>query len=199
MTESSRRYRIVLLGPPGSGKGTLGQALSSTLGIAHISTGDMLREFLADAPATSQWLADDLSRGEFAPDLLALKLVRERIQNAGSRGFILDGFPRNLAQVDLLDQLYQPEDDSIDVAFNLAVPVQTLLKRISERAKIEDRKDDSNQVVLARIAIYRERTLAVVERLRAERQLVDLDGTLSPEAVLKAAMDALNLHAQHDR
>jgi adenylate kinase len=145
--------RVIFLGAPGAGKGTQAEKLARLLGVPRISTGDMLREHVANDTPVGRNAAPYLERGELVPDDVLLDMIKDRIaQPDCARGYILDGFPRTLPQAEGLEQLAHGTTDA--VVFNMVVPREELLRRLSGRG----RDDDQAAAVARRLAEYDERT-----------------------------------------
>jgi adenylate kinase len=144
---------VIFLGAPGAGKGTQAEKLARLLGVPRISTGDMLREHVANDTSVGRTAAPYLERGELVPDDVLLEMIRVRIaQPDCARGYILDGFPRTLPQAEGLERLTDGTSDAI--VFNMVVPREELLRRLSGRG----RDDDKAEAVARRLAEYDERT-----------------------------------------
>ena len=176
--------RIVFLGAPGSGKGTQASRLRTELGLAHISTGDLLRAAVGAGTPLGLKAKAVMESGNLVSDEIVLGMLEERIaQPDAHAGFILDGYPRNLAQCEalegLLDRLRQP----LDVALLLAVPSDLLFERLAGRAAAEGRKDDKPETVRERLRVYEAQTAPVVEHFRALGTLVEVDGVGSMDEV----------------
>ncbi|MBV8884372.1 MAG: adenylate kinase [Chroococcidiopsidaceae cyanobacterium CP_BM_RX_35] len=176
--------RLILLGPPGSGKGTQAKALAACWHIPHISTGDILRQAVQDGTPLGLQAQSYQERGELVPDSLVMDLVRERLNQPDTNsGWILDGFPRNLAQASFLDELLQKlAQYSVDVV-SLEVPDEVLIERMRERGKKEGRKDDTEDVIRHRLEVYREQTAPLILYYRERQQLTSVNGAQSLPAV----------------
>jgi adenylate kinase len=169
--------RLVLLGAPGSGKGTQAARLKEHLQVPHISTGDLLRAEVAAGSKLGLEAREVMARGELVSDAILLGMLESRLSQADTAGgFILDGYPRNLAQADALDGLLQRIGQPMDYAVQLEVPTELLVERIAGRAKAEGRADDSPDSVRTRLRIYDEQTAPVIEFYRAHGQLTVIDG-----------------------
>jgi adenylate kinase len=181
---------IVFLGPPGSGKGTQAMRLTSALGIAHISTGDMLRGAVAAGSPMGQRVDAILKCGELVSDEVIAGLVEERIQAADCRaGFLLDGFPRTLAQAELLDRALERHAVSLDVVVALEVPQAELTERLTSRG--EGRDDDKPEVIAHRLNVYRDQTAPLVDLYEGRGVLRRVDGVGTMEAVATRVADAV--------
>jgi len=190
--------RLILLGPPGAGKGTQAERLVEKNGIIQLSTGDMLRAAVAAGSPDGLEAKDLMARGQLCPDGLVVKIVADRIsQPDAQRGFILDGFPRTVSQAEALEQMLEQKDMKLDAVIELAVDENALLARVEGRARDAAaagkplRSDDAPEVVARRIADYRE----VTSRLRPfymERGIyASVDGMAPIEDVARAIDEVL--------
>jgi len=156
--------RIVLLGAPGSGKGTQAKLLIEELGIPHISTGELLRAAVAAGSSLGQKAKAIMDAGELVSDDLMLQLIEERLgQPDAAAGFILDGYPRNLAQAEALDEVLGRLDLAVQEAVQIDVDTDMIVERINKRAADEGRSDDSEEVVRNRMQIYEDQTAPVID------------------------------------
>lgn len=170
--------RIVLFGPPGSGKGTQAVQLKQRLGVPHISTGDLLRAAVKAGSPLGLKVKAVMEAGQLVSDDLMLDLLEDRFaQPDAEAGFILDGYPRNLVQANALDALLARIGQPLDLALLLEVPHELIVERLAGRAAAEGRKDDDPATVRARLKVYEEQTAPVAEFYRTRGQLTVLDGT----------------------
>ena len=181
--------RILILGPQGSGKGTQAKRIAAAHGIAHVATGDILRHAVAERTELGLRVAPILERGDLVPDELMIDLIRERLERED--GFVLDGFPRTLAQAEALDSMLAGIGKPIDVVLLLAVGDDVAVQRLHGRALEEGRSDDSPEVIANRLRLYHELTEPVVERYRDAGTLVDVDGERAMDDVEEQIEQAL--------
>ena len=185
---------LLVLGPQGSGKGTQAQRLSADHGIPHVSTGDMFRAAIAAGTDLGRRVEPILAAGELVPDELTVALIRERLsQPDAARGFVLDGFPRNLAQAEELDAMLAEIGRTLDAILFFDIPDGVALERLLGRAEEEARHDDRPEAIERRLEIYHEQTEPVVERYRTTGKLVPLHAARSVGEVAAEIADALEL------
>lgn len=171
---------LIFLGPPGSGKGTQAQLLSEELKIPHISTGEMLRQAIADQTSLGRKAQQYVDQGELVPDELLLDLIQERLSYDDTQnGWILDGFPRSVPQATFLDHLLAGLSQFSKQAINLEVPDEVLIERLLSRG----RKDDNQETIRRRLEVYREKTQPVLDYYRQQDQLYSVDGNQLPGKV----------------
>ena len=185
---------LLVLGPQGSGKGTQAKRIAVDYGIAHVATGDMFRAAIAEGSELGTAVEAILARGELVPDDLTVSLIRDRLaREDAASGFVLDGFPRTLAQADALDAMLAEEGRAIDAIlfFDLADDVAT--ERMLGRASHEGRPDDAPEAIRRRLELYHEQTAPVVERYRTTGKLVPLHAAWSIDAVYAEIQQALRL------
>lgn len=169
--------RLVLLGPPGSGKGTQAARLKVELGVPHISTGDMLRAAVAAGTPQGLKAKEVMNAGKLVSDDILLGMLEERLsQDDVKNGFILDGYPRNLAQADALDHLLAKIGQPLDAVVKLDVPNEVIIGRCEIRFKAEHRHDDDPEVVRDRLQIYAEQTAPVADFFARRGKLQVVDG-----------------------
>lgn len=184
--------RIVLLGPPGSGKGTQAALLKERLGVPHISTGDLLRTAVAEGTELGKQAKAAMDAGELVSDELMLGLIEEKLgQPEVEPGFILDGYPRNQAQAESLDKLLDRLGQPIDRALELVVDEEQIVERLAKRAEEEGRSDDTEDVIRNRLAVYREKTAPISRHYAEKGILVRVDGVGEIEAINQRLAAAL--------
>jgi adenylate kinase len=190
---------ILLLGPQGSGKGTQAKRIAAEYDLPHVSTGDMFRRAIADDSALGRRVRPILERGDLVPDDLTIALIRERLgAEDAQRGFVLDGFPRNLAQAGALDEMLHDEGRALDAVLDLQVSDEVARARMLSRAQLEGRVDDTPEVIARRLAIYHDRTKPIAEHYRAQGILVGLHGERTIDEVfseIQQALDAVEARA----
>jgi adenylate kinase len=185
--------RIVLLGAPGSGKGTQGEKLAAHFGIPKVSTGDALRAAVAAGTELGKRAKATMDAGQLVANEIVIGIVEERLgQPDASKGFILDGFPRNTAQAEVLDALLarlgQP---TIDKAVHLAVTDEEIIKRLLDRAQKEGRADDKEDVIRHRIKVYNDETHPLLEYYEAQGKLVTVPGVGGLDEIFARVIDVL--------
>lgn len=169
--------RLVLLGAPGSGKGTQAEILKTELGVPHVSTGDLLRAAVKAGSPLGLKAKAVMEAGQLVSDDIVLAMLEERLaQPDAVAGFILDGYPRNVAQCQALQALLARIRQPLEVAIKLDVPSELIVARIAGRAAAQGRKDDTPEVVRDRLRIYAEQTEPVADYFAKEGQLKVVDG-----------------------
>jgi adenylate kinase len=187
--------RLILLGPPGAGKGTQAQRLVAKYGLVQLSTGDMLRDAVKAGTALGRQVKDIMAGGGLCPDEVVVGIVEERIQQPDARkGFILDGFPRTVPQAAALDRFLSEKDLLLDAVIELRVDEEALVKRIENRiaemkARGEALRDDDNPEVLRqRLDAYRRQTAPLINYYRDKNLLRTVNG-MAPIPEVTAAID----------
>jgi adenylate kinase len=184
--------RIVFLGPPGSGKGTQASRLAKRLGVPAISTGEILRESVRKQTPLGQKAQSIMERGELVPDDLIVAMIGERLAERDARGgFILDGFPRTLAQARSFETMLSGNGDALSAVLNFSVPEAQLVERMLGRAQAEGRADDRPETIRERMRVYREKTEPLVGFYRDRDLLAEIDGTGSVSEVAARVEDAV--------
>jgi len=164
--------RILLIGPPGAGKGTQAALLAKHFGIPAISTGDIFRENVRNETPLGLEAKAFMDRGEYVPDTLTNALVRDRLnQDDAAAGFLLDGYPRTIDQVQELDDILEETEAKLDVVVQLTADAEELLIRLSGRAQEQGRSDDTPDVIKRRLDVYEEQTAPLID-IYASRSLV---------------------------
>jgi adenylate kinase len=180
--------RLLIIGPPGSGKGTQAHRLSEQLGIVEISTGDMFRTHLAAHTPLGIQAEKYLDSGNLVPDHVTTAMVRERLSRQDvSNGFLLDGYPRTVAQMHDLDAILKGTGNALEAVLEVTVGDEEIVRRLLLRAGIEGRTDDTEDVIRHRLRLYREETEPVIAHY-AERGIVcRVDGAADIDRVTASA------------
>jgi adenylate kinase len=184
--------RLLFMGPPGAGKGTQAQIVADRFGIPAISTGDIFRANVANNTELGIEAKRYMDAGEYVPDSLTNLMVRNRIDEPDAvKGFLLDGYPRTLAQVDELDGMIRYTGHRLDAVVVLVVDPAELIARLTARAKTEGRADDTEEVIRRRQEVYIEQTEPLIEVYRARGLLREVDGLGEVDDVTERILDAL--------
>lgn len=180
--------RILLAGAPGAGKGTQAALVSFELDVPHISSGDVVRETIASGAPAGAAVRDAVARGDLVPDEALVEILRPTLAAATSQGgYVLDGFPRTVAQAKALLDAGDAHDAALDVVVHLDVPDVVLIARLRERG----RDDDTEAVIEHRLAVYREQTLPMLDWFEQRRQLVVVHGDAPVDAVHDAVVGGI--------
>ncbi len=213
---------LILLGAPGSGKGTLAELLSSELAAAHISPGDILREEAKQGNPLGKIATPFMEKGELVPDEIILKMMERRLSQPDcQKGFILDGFPRTLPQAEELDETLRKSNRNIDFALEFEISEQIAIKRLEGRrvcsvcgadfniytkpprktdmcdvcgSRLFQRRDDQQQVISNRLRVYRQETLPVKEYYNHQGKLIRINSEPGPDVVLKRILKLLEFN-----
>ncbi len=176
--------RWILLGPPGSGKGTQAKRLATKHRVAHLSTGDILRAEVTAGTELGKRAKTYMDAGDLVPDQLILDMIRRRLAAMESKSeFILDGFPRNTVQADALNRMLDELNLPLDRAILVEVSDTEIRKRLVGRAELEHRSDDSRDVIAHRLEVFRKQTAPLVEYYERRGLLARLNGERSIDAV----------------
>jgi adenylate kinase len=183
---------LLLLGVQGSGKGTQAKRLAAEYGLEHLSTGDMLRQAIAEDTALGRRVKPILEAGDLVPDDLMIELIRKRLEAPGAAvGFILDGFPRTMAQADALDSMLAEIERPLSVVLELQVPDDVAIQRLRKRAVEEGRSDDTPEAIANRIDLYHRETKPLVSHYRLAGNLVGIHGDRSENEVFSEIQQAV--------
>lgn len=175
---------IILIGPPGAGKGTQAKMLERSLGLPQVSTGDLFRYNLKNETDLGKLARSYMDKGELVPDEVTVAMVKDRLAQADAAdGAILDGFPRTQAQADALESLLGEIGGRITVVPNIIVDREELVQRLLKRAQIEGRADDSEDTIRTRMRVYEEQTKPLLDYYEKRGLVVNVNGRQSIEAV----------------
>ncbi len=211
---------IILLGPPGAGKGTLAESLRDETDFIHVSTGDMLRAAIKAGSPIGPGAKVFMEKGELVPDPVILSIIKERIaQAAGDARFMFDGFPRTLEQAKLFDQLLTEIGGTLLKVVNMSVPDDMLIRRLSGRrickacgavyhmvnippktegicdndgAELYQRPDDNEETVRNRLSVYKNQTAPLISYYREQDLILDVDASMTPGSTYAFTLEALN-------
>jgi len=184
--------RLIIVGPPGAGKGTQASRIAASFGIPAISTGDIFRANIKNETDLGKQVKDILSSGGYVTDQVTNAIVRDRLhEDDAAQGFLLDGYPRTLPQVDALDAMLAEDGHALDAVLELTVDEEAVVQRLIKRAEIEGRSDDTEQVIRERQAIYRKETAPLAELYGQRGLLVQVDGMGEVDEVTTRIEEAL--------
>jgi adenylate kinase len=184
---------MLLMGPPGAGKGTQAKTVAEHFGIPAISTGDIFRANVSRGTELGKKAEEYMDAGEYVPDEVTNLMVRARIDEPDAApGFLLDGYPRTLAQVEELDGMIAFTGHRLDAAVVLTVDQDEVVQRLLQRAAVEGRADDTEDVIRRRQEVYAEQTEPLIEVYRERNLLVEVDGMGEVDEVSKRIFDALD-------
>ncbi|RIQ12179.1 adenylate kinase [Jiangella rhizosphaerae] len=184
--------RLLIMGPPGAGKGTQAELVAKRFAVPAISTGDIFRSNIADQTELGREVKSYLDSGRYVPDELTNEVVRDRLSQADvADGFLLDGYPRTLSQVDFLDKVLAEQGHELDHVIVLDVDVDEVVKRLHQRAIQEGRSDDSPEVIRERQEVYLQQTAPLIAVYRDRGLVFEVDGLGSVEEVQQRVADAI--------
>ncbi len=184
--------RLLLLGPPGAGKGTQAARLVERLGLPQVSTGEMLRAAVAEGSEICKRAQTVMDRGELVSDEIVIEVAKERLSQDDAReGFILDGFPRTAVQAGALDGLLEELGQKLERCIALIVDPEIVVQRLLRRAELEGRADDNEQTIRNRMEVYRGQTEPLVAYYSDRGVLVEVDGMGDVETVAAAIQGAI--------
>jgi adenylate kinase len=177
---------LILLGPPGAGKGTQGYRLSERYNIPEISTGDILRSAVHKGTPLGREAKSYMDRGALVPDEVMIGIIRERLaQDDTERGFILDGFPRTVAQAEALSRLSEEQQRPIEHVISIEVPQEELLQRLAGRRQLEGRQDDTDEAIRHRLEVYERETAPLIDYYRRQGLLRCIVGVGSIDEIFQ--------------
>lgn len=185
--------RLILLGPPGAGKGTQAAAVAVRLGVPAISTGDIFRSNVSEGTRLGRMAQRFMDAGEYVPDEVTNEMVRDRLAADDAReGFLLDGYPRTPAQVEELDQMLAEQEAALDAVVELTVDTDEVVTRLLKRATLQGRSDDTEEVVRRRLEVYAEQTAPLTQLYAGRGLLRQVDGMGDVDDVTKRLLTALD-------
>ncbi|MCB0919468.1 MAG: adenylate kinase [Actinobacteria bacterium] len=184
--------RIVLMGPPGAGKGTQAAAISGSLGIPHISTGEIFRKNVGEGTELGKEAQKYMEKGEYVPDSVTNAMVKDRLaQPDAANGFLLDGYPRTAEQVQELNTMLAETGLKLDKCVEITADTDEVVQRLLKRAELEGRPDDTEEVIRRRMEVYAEQTAPLTAMYAEQGILVQVDGMGGVEEVTERLLAAL--------
>jgi adenylate kinase len=184
--------RIIMMGPPGAGKGTQAKVVADRFGIPAISTGDIFRSNVSEGTELGRKAKEYMDAGEYVPDELTNLMVRNRIDESDAEpGFLLDGYPRTLAQVEELDGMIKHTGHALDAVVVLTVDNEEVIQRLLQRAETDGRSDDTEEVIRRRQEVYAEQTEPLIDVYKDRNLLIEVDGVGDVDKVTSRIFDAL--------
>ncbi|SKB83609.1 Adenylate kinase [Arthrobacter sp. 31Cvi3.1E] len=184
--------RLIIMGPPGSGKGTQAEHLARHFGIPAISTGDLFRAHVRDRTELGLEASAFMDKGEFVPDHVTTDMLKQRMEEPDAAdGFLLDGYPRTVIQIGALDEMLAARGQPLEVVLALTAPAGELLARMLRRAQEQGRSDDTEDVIQRRLELYREETQPVLTAYTKRGILLTVEGTGERESITRAAIAAV--------
>ncbi len=180
------KNKLLFLGPPGAGKGTQANLYCSKYGLDHLSTGDLLRDEVSSGSVLGLQAAEIMNKGELVSDELVLSIVERRLEKA-KKGWLLDGFPRNIDQADSLKKLLQKIEQPLEAVISIRIADKYLLKRLLQRG----REDDNENVISNRLKIYRDKTAPLIDLYSKQGILEGIDGNADIDVVFSCIEKAL--------
>jgi adenylate kinase len=188
--------KVLMVAPPGAGKGTQAAVIAEHFGVPHIATGDLLRDHVARGTELGQAVQSYLDRGELVPDEVVLGMLREALLQAGDRGYVVDGIPRTMTQARALYEMAVELDLTADVALHLQVDDEELMRRLLARSAEQGRSDDTEDVIRRRLALYYEVTHPILDWYGERGILVSVDAMRPAEEVGRQILTALTVLQQ---
>ena len=184
--------RLLLIGPPGAGKGTQAAKLAEAFQIPAISTGDIFRENVRSETELGQQAKAFMDRGEYVPDSLTNALVRDRLDwDDAKNGFLLDGYPRTADQVEELDSILSDKDESLNAVVLITADTDEVVRRLLNRAQEQGRADDTEDVIRRRLEVYAEQTAPLIDVYSKRNLVIEVDGLGAVDEVTKRIVEAL--------
>lgn len=185
--------RLVIMGPPGAGKGTQAVVVAQSLGVPHISTGDIFRANVSQGTPLGEEAQRYMDAGEYVPDSITNAMVRDRLSRDDcDPGFLLDGYPRTLEQVNELDAMLRSDGRAIDKVIELTVDTEAVVQRLLNRAREQGRSDDTAEVIRRRLEVYFEQTAPLTSVYRERGLILEVDGMGDVPVVTERILSALS-------
>jgi adenylate kinase len=184
--------KVLMIAPPGAGKGTQGAVIAERFGVPHIATGEVLRDHVTRRTELGSTVQHLVERGELVPDEIVLEMVRQVLEEQRGDGYVLDGIPRTMAQARALYEIAVELDMTADVALHLQVEDDELVRRLLDRAAVEGRSDDTEEVISRRIALYHQVTRPILAWYRQRGILVTVDAAPPVDVVSREILTALD-------
>lgn len=185
--------RLVIMGPPGAGKGTQAVVVAQSLGVPHISTGDIFRANVSQGTPLGEEAQRYMDAGDYVPDSITNAMVRDRLSRDDCNpGFLLDGYPRTLEQVNELDAMLRSDGRSLDRVVELTVDTEAVVQRLLKRAQEQGRSDDTAEVIRRRLEVYFDQTAPLTAVYRERGLIVDVDGMGDVPVVTERILAALD-------
>ena len=180
------KEKLLFIGPPGAGKGTQANLFCSKYGLDHLSTGDLLRDEVSSGSDLGLQASEIMNKGELVSDELVLSIVEGRLDNI-KKGWLLDGFPRNVSQANALKNLLEKINHPLEAVISIQIADDVLIKRLLARG----REDDNEKVIVNRLKVYREKTSPLIDLYRKQGLLVEIDGNADIDVVFSCIEKAL--------
>ena len=180
------------MGPPGAGKGTQAKFIAEKFSIPHISTGDIFRENLKKETPIGLEAKGYMDRGEYVPDEVTNRIVADRLTWPDAKnGYLLDGYPRTLDQVSFLEETLNSKNEKLDRVIELVADINTLISRLLNRAKEQNRNDDTEEVITKRLEVYLAETAPIIDKYQQQNLVIQVDGLGEIDAVSRRIITAL--------
>lgn len=187
-------FNLILFGPPGSGKGTQSVRVAEKYNLVHISTGDIFRREIKNKSTLGLKVQRIIENGELVPDDLLVDILRSALQQAGNpTGFVFDGFPRTIRQAQDLDKLLEETGEKVSLALSLDVDEEEVVTRLTKRALLEGRKDDTEEVIRNRMKVYHSQTHPLMDYYNKQNKLKSLTGVGSIDDIFKDVCKVIDL------
>ena len=180
------KEKLLFIGPPGAGKGTQANLFCSKYGLDHLSTGDLLRDEVSSGSDLGLQASEIMNKGELVSDELVLSIVEGRLDNI-KKGWLLDGFPRNVSQANALKNLLEKINHPLEAVISIQIADDVLIKRLLARG----REDDNEEVIVNRLKVYREKTSPLIDLYSKQGLLVEIDGNADIDVVFSCIENAL--------